>query len=254
MIYRFVKIVIGLVLMFSLASVFAQEPVPVSKQGNTDNIRGLVKPRQRAVLSSEIAGRITDVRFRSGESFKKGDVLIKYDCSLYNADLLSAKAKYEADKKQYENNQKLLALNAISDIEVELSKATMNIAAAEVTSKEIITKYCVITAPYSGRVINISTNPYESVTSGQELMSILDDQFLEIDLIVPSSWLSKIKTGLEFSFHVDETDRIYPAKIVQIGAIVDPVSQTVRLTGEFSGENKDVLSGMSGSAEFGLMK
>ena len=246
----FVRIISSTILLVMLSSVSAQEATQDSKPENTENIRGLVKPRHRAVLSSEISGRITEIKYRSGQAFKMGDPLIKYDCALYNADLASAKAKYEAEKKKYENNRKLLALNAISDIDVELSMATRDVAEAEMRIKEIVSRHCVITAPYNGRVIDISTNQYESVSAGQELMSILDDQYLEIDLIVPSAWLTTLKQGLEFMFLVDETGKKYPAKIVQIGATVDPVSQTVRLTGEFAGDVNDVLSGMSGTAIF----
>ena len=246
----FVRFISSAILLVMLSSVYGQEATPDSRSENTENIRGLVKPRQRAVLSSEISGRITEIKYKSGQPFKKGDMLIKYDCSLYNADLASAKAKYEAEKKKFENNKKLLALNATSDIEVELSKATMDIAGAEMSIKEIITRHCIIIAPYNGRVIDVATNQHESVSTGQELISILDDQYLEIDLIVPSSWLTTLDEGLEFMFLVDETQKKYPAKIIQIGAIVDPVSQTVRLTGEFAGDVNDVLSGMSGTAIF----
>jgi len=245
---------IGIIIMSSLAlnSSHAQELGTVTRTDSVENIRGLIKPRHRAALFSEISGRIVDVRFLAGQRFKKGDLLIKFDCALYEADLASARAKHEADKKQFENNKKLLELNAISDLEVELSSAQMHISEAEASIKNIISKKCLIVAPYSGRVIDVKANLYESVVAGQELISILDDQYLDIDLIVPSSWLNTLDEGVEFTFLVDETGKKYSAHILQIGAIVDPVSQTVRLTGEFTGNIDDVLSGMSGTAYFDL--
>lgn len=215
-----------------------------------ENIRGLVKPSKKAVLSSEISGRIIEIKYSAGERFEKNDVLIKFDCSLYLAELSSANAKLKAEKKRFENNQKLLALNAISDIEVEMSKAEMEIARADAKVKNIISKHCQIRAPYSGRVIDVTVNEFESVLADQELMSILNDRELEIDLIVPSFWLARLSRNERFTFSVDETGKEYPAKVLHIGAVVDPVSQTIRLTGKFDGEIGDVLSGMSGSAIF----
>lgn len=247
---------IGTIIVFSLVlnSSHAQESRPVARADSVENIRGLVKPRHRAALFSEISGRIIDIRYLAGQRFKKGELLIKFDCALYEADLASARAKYEADIKQFENNKKLLELNAISDIEVELSSARMHMSEAEASIKSIVSKNCQIIAPYSGRVIDVKANLYESVVAGQELISILDDQYLDIDLIVPSSWLNTLDEGVEFTFLVDETRKKYSAHILQIGAIVDPVSQTVRLTGEFTGNIDDVLSGMSGTAYFDLIK
>jgi len=247
-------IVVVLISVTGLTGSHAQENGTADRSDSIENIRGLVKPRHRAALFSEISGRIIDIRYRAGQRFKKGDSLIKFDCALYEADLASARAKSEADKKQYENNKKLLELNATSNIDVELSGAQKDMSEAEARIKEIVSKNCTIIAPYNGRVIDVKANQYESVSAGQELISILDDQYLDIDLIVPSTWLNTLDEGAGFTFLVDETGKKYPARILQIGAIVDPVSQTVRITGEFTGSIDDILSGMSGTAYFDMMK
>ena len=54
---------------------------------NEESIRGLVKPQKRAVISSEIPAKILSIPFKDGESFKKGETLVKFDCSLYQAEL-----------------------------------------------------------------------------------------------------------------------------------------------------------------------
>lgn len=234
----------------SAADVIADESTDYQTDTNVDSVRGLIKPVTKAVLSSEIPARITKIPFRAGDKFNENDLLVEFDCALYLAELASAKARQGADQKRYENNKKLLSLNAISDIEVELSKAEVEIAKADVRIKSIRTKYCKITAPYSGRVIDVAVNEHESVEPEQELLSILDDKKLEIELIVASSWLSWIKRGDEFEILIDETGKKYDARVKQISAVVDPVSQTIRITGEFQNEVSDVLSGSSGSAIF----
>ncbi len=217
---------------------------------NTETIRGLIKPRKEAILSSQISGQIIELGFKSGERFNQNDLLVRFDCAMYEADLNSARARLQADQKQYENNRKLLELNAISNIEVELSRSEVDVARAETRIKQITTEHCVIRAPYNGRVIDVMVNQFESVGADQELISILDDQDLEIELIVPSTWLTSIREGEGFTFTIDETGGSYQARISQIGAIVDPVSQTVRLLGEFQNQTNNVLSGMSGTANF----
>ncbi len=232
------------------AQVIAGESYNYQSESAVDSVRGLVKPVTRAVLSSEIPARITKIPFRAGDRFNKNDLLVEFDCSLYLAELTSAKARQAAEQKKYENNKKLLSLNAISDIEVELSKAEVEIAKSEVSIKNIRTKYCKIVAPFSGRVIDVVVNEHESVEPEQELLSILDDKALEIELIVSSSWLSWIKRGDEFEILIDETSKKYQAEVIQISAVVDPVSQTIRIIGKFQNEVSDVLSGSSGTANF----
>jgi len=93
-------------------------------------------------------------------------------------------------------------------------------------------------------------NEHESVGPDQKLLSILSDEKLEIELIVPSGWLTWLKKGVEFQFLIDETGLDYKAKVEQLGASVDPVSQTIRVKGGFQSQSSEVLSGMSGTAKF----
>lgn len=105
-------------------------------------------------------------------------------------------------------------------------------------------------APWSGRVVETKAHKHETVAPGQELLSIVDDSKLEIELIVPSKWLGWVTKETRFRLRVDETVNEYAAKVSQVGARVDPVSQTVRLTAVLEGKNKGLLVGMSGTAHF----
>ncbi len=216
----------------------------------SDNVRGLIKPVEKAVISSEITGRINNIPFKSGDRFKKGDLLVGFDCSFYRADLASAEASYKSRQHVYENNKELLALNAISDIDVSISESEMQVARAARTMKAIRVNQCKIKAPYSGRVIEVAVNEHENVPADKEILSILNDSDLEIELIVPSNWLNWLSENESFSFQIDETGKMLEAKISKIGAVVDPVSQTIKLIGKFEGELDSVLSGMSGTAQF----
>jgi len=216
-----------------------------------DNVRGLIKPVEKAVISSEIDAKIKDIPFKSGDSFKKGDLLVGFDCSFYRADLASAEASYKSRQHVFENNKQLLALNAISDIDVSISESEMQVARAERTMKAVRVNQCKIKAPYSGRVIEVASNEHETVQMDKEILSILNDLNLEIELIVPSNWLIWLKTGDSFSFIIDETGKAVDASVFKIGAVVDPVSQTIKLKGKFEGDDLEgVLSGMSGTAQF----
>jgi len=215
-----------------------------------ETIRGLVAPQNKAVISSEIPAKVIDIPFKDGEAFRKNDVLIKFDCSLYFAQLASASARRDAKTKRYKNNKELLSYNATSDIEVELSRAEMKQAEADYKIENYRVNRCTIKAPYSGRIIEVLTNEHESVDMQTKLLSVLSDEQLEIELIVPSIWLGWLKKGEAFNFLVDETGQKYPASISRIGAMVDPVSQTIRVTGLFDKLSEDILSGMSGTAYF----
>lgn len=233
------------------AAVVAQSATTAALElDQLENIRGVVKPASEALLSSEILARVSKLPFREGERFAKGKTLVKFDCSLYRAELAARQAEYVKQKKTLDNNRELLGLNAIGALEVELSRAEVQRAAADVQVAKVTASRCTVAAPFSGRVIELKVNEHESVGLKTELISILDDSALEIELIVPSRWTNWLKTGTAFAFAVDETGEVLEASVKRLGARVDPVSQTLRVFGAFTKPKPKVLSGMSGTARF----
>lgn len=230
------------------------EPGSVEATSQTEtgfgSVRGLIKPIKKAILSSELSARIIKLPYKVGASFKKGDVLIGFDCSLYAAELAAAKAEYLARAKRLENNQQLLELNAISNIEVDISEAEVQKAKADQEIAQVKVNQCSIRAPYDGRIVESLVNDYESVAKDQQLLSILNDKELEIELIVPSMWLAWLKSGTRFRISIDETGKTYNAVVSELGAAVDPVSQTIRIIGQFEADTGSVLPGMSGEVVF----
>ena len=213
-------------------------------------VRGVVKPSEEAVISSELQARVKRMPFRDGQWFKKGNLLVEFDCAKYWAELASAKAELEAREKTAVNNQELAKLNGIGQLEVDISESEVKQAKAAVRSANVTVRHCKITAPFSGRVVKTLVNPHESVNPYDEVMSVLNDKNFEIELILPSTSLRWITKKSPFKFFIDETQEVYVAEVVEIGARVDPVSQTIRVFGQFKEQPKQVLAGMSGSARF----
>ncbi len=240
-------LVISLVLMTGEKGIGKSKGIQSS---DLNAVRGVVKPTEEAVISSELQARVKRMPFRDGQWFKKGDLLVEFDCSKYWAELAAAKAELEAREKTAENNQALAKLNGIGQLEVDVSEAEVKQAKAAVRSASLAVRHCKITAPFSGRVVKGLVNPHESVNPYDEVMSVLNDKTFEIELILPSSSLRWVTKKSVFKFYIDETQELYLAEVVEIGARVDPVSQTIRVFGQFKEQPKQVLAGMSGSARF----
>ena len=213
-------------------------------------VRGVVKPSEEAVISSELQARVKRMPFRDGQWFKKGNLLVEFDCAKYWAELAAAKAELDAREMTAVNNQELSKLNGIGQLEVDISEAEVKQAKAAVRSANIAVRHCKITAPFSGRVVKTLVNPHETVNPYDEVMSLLNDKTFEIELILPSTSLRWVTKESTFKFYIDETQELYLAEVVEIGARVDPVSQTIRVFGKFQEQPKQVLAGMSGSARF----
>ena len=144
----------------------------------------------------------------------------------------------------------LARLNSAGGLEVETAEAAAAKAEAEGAMANAVVSYCVIRAPFDGRVVEVKVQAFEGASPGQKLMEVIDDGELEVEAIVPSQWLSWLKAGTAFSVRVDETGRDYAAVVRRLGAQVDPVSQSVKFYGVIRDKAPDLIAGMSGEVSF----
>ncbi|MBM7059656.1 efflux RND transporter periplasmic adaptor subunit [Pseudomonas sp. UL073] len=212
--------------------------------------RGVLRARNQAVLSSELAGRITEMPFADGQDFKKGDVLVRFDCSAYQAQLNAAQAAAQAAREELVHNKQLAALNSVGRFEVALAEARQAKAAAETQVYQVQVKRCSVPAPFTGRVVQRKVQPHESVAGGAPLLEVVDNSTLEVHLLVPSAWLSWLKPGQHFDFVPDETGQALQVEVKRLGARIDEGSQTLLLIGNLPADAKGLLAGMSGTARF----
>lgn len=217
-----------------------------------NQIRVQLTPRQQTILSSEVAGRIEAIPRREGDSFTKGQELVKLDCTLHSTRLEKAKALSKEAGSIEQVNVELNKLGSISTLEFSAAVARKAVADSELSLMSAIVERCSIKAPFSGKVVQVSAQPFQFVAEGQELIEIIDDTELSVELFVPSGWLTGIREGQQFSLEVEETGKTYPAEIERIGARIDPVSQTVRLFARISGSFPELRVGMSGSASLSM--
>jgi RND family efflux transporter MFP subunit len=209
-------------------------------------IRAQLKPRRYTTLAAEIGAKVERVAAPEGSRFRKGETLVSFDCTLQRTQLQKTQVALGAAEKTWNANKRLHELSSVGTLELELSEAEVAKARAEVDSNKAVLAKCALIAPFSGRIAEQKVREQQYVQPGEPLLEILDDSELDLEFIVPSRWLSWLKPGHAFSVAIDETGRSYPAKVRRIGARVDPLSQSIKLSATIQGKFGDLIAGMSG--------
>ncbi|NIC43606.1 efflux RND transporter periplasmic adaptor subunit [Aquabacterium sp. A08] len=212
-------------------------------------IRAQLLPRRYTTIAAEIGAKVNRLPVSEGGAFRAGQLLVGFDCSLQQAQLQKAQAELEGAQQTHSTNLRLLELNSVGQLEVDLSKAAQSKFNAEVGANKAVLAKCGIAAPFSGRVAEQKVREQQYVQPGQALLDILDDSVLELEFLVPSRWLSWLRTGTKFEVQIDETRKTYPAKFTRIGARVDPVSQSVKVAAAIDGRFPELMAGMSGKVQ-----
>ncbi|NGZ07550.1 MAG: efflux RND transporter periplasmic adaptor subunit [Magnetococcales bacterium] len=223
---------------------------PMPQASTLTEIRGYLVPRIQTTLAAQIDAQIQTLSVKEGDAFAAGTTLIAFDCTTLNAQLQKAKTALQAAKEKNVVMQRLAKLHSVGTMEADASRAEQAQAEAEVKLHEARQRGCRIQAPFVGKVAALMAREHQYVTPGVALMKIIDHRHLEMEMVVPSFWLRWLKPKMGLSIHIDETGKDYPAQLIRLAAEADPVSQTVKIVAEPTGEPRDLLPGMSGVATF----
>ena len=171
---------------------------------------GQISSRTVVPLSAEVAGKVTSVhpRMDEGEIIRKGEVLLIIDERDYRLDHETAKARlkilrrdHELAEKEFKRLQALYEQNKVGTLSsVEKAESAMNSISDRISQVEqtlrlaaLRLERCVVRAPFTCRISEVTIEENEYVTLGKKLMTIVDDSDLEIIVSLDSrdviNWL-----------------------------------------------------------------
>lgn len=232
------------------APMAARPVMPATAKPAQPAVRVLIKAAREARIASQMSGRITELPMKMGQSFRRGDLLVGFDCAHQQAEQAAAVATFTKADKTLASKKSLAAMKAVSDMDVQLADADLAQARAQIDRAKASVRDCRIVAPYDGSVVRVAANHAEFVGPGSPLIEIVERGTLHVEALVQSTWLTWLKPGQRFTITVDELGRDVVAEVMAIGARVDPVSQTIAITGKIIQTAPGLRAGMSGNAKF----
>lgn len=234
----------------TLQSASNPSPVPTTASSGIErqDIRAQLKAVQYATLAAELGARIKRLPIKEGGRFAQDDILVELDCSVQEAQKLKAQAELDGASHTLRANEQMRALKSVGALEVSLAKSARDRAAAELKSLQAQLEKCIIKAPFAGVMGDRRVQQYEYIQAGQPVLEVFDDSMFEVEFLTPSKWISWLKPGLSFELEIDELKTRIPVTIARVGTRIDPVSQSLKVTGEIKNPSRDLKPGMSGQA------
>lgn len=214
------------------------------------DVRVQITATTATTIGASMAGRLAQFPLKDGDRFKEGQLLARFDCGVQDGTLARARAAQDKRRKIAEISEKQRQLGSNSALEYEVAQAELREATAEAAAAQSVAARCTLAAPFSGRVAAVMAKEFQHVGEGAPLLEILNDRSLEMEMMVPSRWLSWLKVGTRFEVAVDETGRSYTAELTRLSGKVDAVSQSIKVYGRIPSGGDDLLPGMSGRAQF----
>jgi membrane fusion protein (multidrug efflux system) len=209
------------------------------------NAVGTLRSNEAVVVRPEVAGRITRLNFSDGQQVKKGQLLVGFDASVNQAEVLQAKAELSIAKANFNRNEDLARQKFISERAKDESEANVQVLEAKLALAQARLSKLEIRAPFSGIVgiRNVSVGDY--VKDGADLINLEDISSVKVDFRVPEKYADLAKKGQVLEIMVDALPgKSFRAKVDAIDPQVDSSGRSASLRGRIENPEGKLKPGM----------
>ena len=196
---------------------------------------GSLRADESVVVRPEIAGRIQRIHFTEGGNVVAGQPLFTLDGSLAQAALNEATANLDNSRRAAARAGQLSKDKLIAQADYDRARATLGVDQARVASARTSLSKMTLRAPFSGQIGLREVSVGEYVNAGQELVTLVRLDPIEVDFSVPESVLRQLSRGQKISITIDGSpnDR-FGGEVVAIDPSIDVNSRSVKLRAQIA--------------------
>ena len=206
---------------------------------------GSLRAIQGVDISSEIAGIIEKVHFKSGDQVEQGDLLLELSSSEERARLQALQAARKLAEINLRRDRQQYEIRAVSKARLDVAEAELAGKKAQVAEQQAIIDKKQIHAPFSGQLGVLRLSPGQYINPAEKIVTLQDNSALYVDFKLPQRHLGQLRAGQKITVH-SHTDK--PAAIsgliTAINASVDPGSRNVAVEGLIYNNGGQLLPGM----------
>ncbi len=250
---------------------------------------GTVQSRRRSEISPGIAGLVVEIPVRKGARVQKGCVLIRLDdqehkaqADLAQRSLDAARAvaeqnRLEAERaeREWKRTQQLAQQQVVSDTAMDLDRtraltaqaavvatqARIQEAEAALEAAQAILAKTVITAPFDGVVLDVTTEVGEWISPSPPgvpippVLDLIDPDALYVSAPIDEADVARLRVGLPVRVTLDAfRGRSFPGKLTYLSSFVETrqeQNRTLRVEAEFEDTQlpANLLPGLSTDVE-----
>ncbi len=222
-------------------------------------LSGSLAPVAQATIKAKVSGEVRETTVREGMAVTAGQVLARLDqadwqarASQQQAAVEEAQARLAMANRNHANSQALLKQNFISQTQfdttanaVELARAAVKAAQAQLDLARIALNDSVIRAPMSGIVSKRHVQAGEKVAPDMPVFTIVNLSELTLEAQVPASDIPRVKVGQEVAFKVDGfQQREFSGKVARINPAAEPGSRAMLVYVSVANHDGALLGGM----------
>jgi membrane fusion protein, multidrug efflux system len=211
---------------------------------------GTVRAMRGVDVTTEIAGLVRTIYFKSGDDVRKGQVLVQLNADADRALLHSLEAEAELAKTTFKRDKQQFDVKAISQATLDVSQADLKSKMAQVDQQAAVLDKKTIRAPFNGRVGISTVNPGQYLIPGDRIVTLQSFNSVYVDFFLPQQDISRIVLGQTVVVTTDTyPGRDFEGKITAVNPKVDPQTRNIEVEATIANPKHDLLPGMFTSVQ-----
>lgn len=206
---------------------------------------GTLAPVRGVDVTSEIAGLVRRVAFKSGQEVKAGQVLFEMNADSDRAQLHSLQAAAELAATVLARDKQQFAVQAISKAQLDNDEAELKSRRALVAQQQSQVDKKTIRAPFAGKLGITAINPGQYINPGDKLVTLQTIDTVYVDFFVPQKQLAGLAVGQKLNLRSDAFPAAaFPATVSSISPAVDTATRNVQVQATVANAKRQLLPGM----------
>lgn len=187
---------------------------------------GSLQARHEVMIHTQEEGRIQELPHYEGDRVAAGEVLVRLDDALIQAQLARASATRKQAEQDLRRLQGLRARNLVSEDEYTRAQTQLEVAQADELLLRTRLGYTTIESPLDGVVTARLSEPGSVVERMHHVLTVADLSSLVTSVEVSELVLPHLRVGDPAGVRIDALgDRVHAGRILRIFPSLDPVSR-----------------------------
>lgn len=196
-------------------------------------------------VTTEMAGLVRDIAFRSGQDVKAGQLLVELNADTDKAQLAALEAAAELAKTVYDRDRAQYEIKAIAKAQLDADAADLKSKLAQVAQQTALVAKKTIRAPFAGRLGITTVNPGQYLNPGDTIVTLQTVDPIYVDFYLPQQQLGQLAIGQSVIVETNAySGRTFTGKILSINPKVDTNTRNVQIEALVDNHDRKLLPGM----------
>ncbi|MCB1462206.1 MAG: efflux RND transporter periplasmic adaptor subunit [Nitratireductor sp.] len=193
---------------------------------------GTVNAANGVDLTMEVAGVVKEVLFAANETVKQGDVLVRLDDEVQQADLAAAESELALNRKALERAKELQTRGVGTQSTLDTAEAAATASESQVAKLQAVLNQKKLRAPFGGTIGIPQIDLGQYISPGHVVATLQNLETMHANFTVPEQEFDQLKIGQPVRLGLTEDDQPFSGRITGIDPKIDPSTRLVSVRAE----------------------